>query len=221
MAQVTESFENPRAPKWLKLFKSWFPRFLQCMSKHSSYALSSLKPDFRTKFGFELDHSSVGYSKLNDFLKSLSNSCAVKILPITKRGTSTHMILLPKYPSLDKSTKFRNYETLSSDIDDKFPEVFPGSEVYATLCGSATRAEDMLTFVKNELKESIKSQIDQNNPGPHIPTVKDIVKVAHAFFQGSSKEKGKTLMRRNIKRQPCIYAVGTPMRRYTHFSTNN
>ncbi|XP_040369777.1 uncharacterized protein LOC121051460 isoform X2 [Rosa chinensis] len=95
--QVTKSSEDPSTPTWLKVFKKWFPGFLQGLSKHSNYALSSLKADFRAKFGLELDHSSVGYSKLSDFVKCFSDLCTVEILPICKRGTPTHVILRPKF----------------------------------------------------------------------------------------------------------------------------
>ncbi|XP_062020652.1 uncharacterized protein LOC133737033 [Rosa rugosa] len=78
-AHVTKSSEDPSTPTWLKVFKKWFPGFLQGLLKHSKYALSSLKADFRAKFGLELDHSSVGYSKLSDFLKCFSDLCTVEI----------------------------------------------------------------------------------------------------------------------------------------------
>ncbi|XP_004306153.1 PREDICTED: uncharacterized protein LOC101301323 [Fragaria vesca subsp. vesca] len=94
--QVTKSSEDPTTPTWLKVFKKWFPVFLMGLSNHPNYALSSLKADFRAKFALELDHSSVGYSKLSDFLKCFSNLCTVEMLPISKRRTPTHMILRPK-----------------------------------------------------------------------------------------------------------------------------
>ncbi|PRQ53763.1 putative OST-HTH/LOTUS domain-containing protein [Rosa chinensis] len=98
-AHVTKSSEDPSTPTWLKVFNKWFPGFLQGLSKHSNYALSSLKADFKAKFGLELDHSSVGYSKLRDFLKRVSDLCTIEILPICKHGTPTHMILRPKFSS--------------------------------------------------------------------------------------------------------------------------
>ncbi|XP_004304936.1 PREDICTED: uncharacterized protein LOC101300749 [Fragaria vesca subsp. vesca] len=96
--QVTKSSEDPRTPTWLKVFKKWFPGFLKGLSKHPNYALSSLKADFQAKFALELDHSSVGHSKLSDFLlKCFSNICTVEMCPTCKRGNPpTHMILRPK-----------------------------------------------------------------------------------------------------------------------------
>ncbi|KAM5549923.1 hypothetical protein ABKV19_001045 [Rosa sericea] len=96
-AHVTKSSEDPSTPTWLKVFKKWFPGFLQGLLKQSKYALSSLKADFRAKFGLELDHSSVGYSKLSDFLECFSDLCTVEILSICKRRPPSHMIVRPNF----------------------------------------------------------------------------------------------------------------------------
>lgn len=115
-AHITKSSEDPSTPAWLKVFKKWFPGFLQGLSKHPKYALSSLKADFRAKFGLELDHSSLGYSKLSDFLKCFSDLCTIEIHPICKRGPPTHMILQPKFPRLQRRLlhTLRTPHTLSS-----------------------------------------------------------------------------------------------------------
>lgn len=92
--------EEQSMPKWLRIFKKWFPSFLEEQSKHNSegeYALSSLKKDFKTKFGFELDHASLGYSKLSDFIRCFPDLCCMKIVPIGRRaGPANHMVLSPK-----------------------------------------------------------------------------------------------------------------------------
>nr|XP_011457712.1 PREDICTED: uncharacterized protein LOC101313355 [Fragaria vesca subsp. vesca] len=91
--QVTKSSQDPSTPTWRKVFNKWFPGFLQGLSKHSDYALSSLKVDFTAKFGLKLDHSSVGFSKLSDFLMYPPDLCTIK------RRTPNHMILQPKFSS--------------------------------------------------------------------------------------------------------------------------
>ncbi|XP_015879390.4 uncharacterized protein LOC107415561 isoform X2 [Ziziphus jujuba] len=85
-------------PTWLRLFKKWLPCFLKELSKRpkeGDYALSSLKRDFRDKFDMELDHASLGYSKLSDFMKCFSDLCSMKVVPIGSHGPATHMVLLP------------------------------------------------------------------------------------------------------------------------------
>ncbi|CAN6702536.1 unnamed protein product [Malus baccata var. baccata] len=93
----TSSPKDKSMPVWLKAFKKWFPRFLQRLPKPTvgEYALSSLKSDFRASVGLELDHSHIGFSKLSDFIKSFSNLCTVKHVPIGKLGSLSHMVLLP------------------------------------------------------------------------------------------------------------------------------
>ncbi|BFG26698.1 hypothetical protein CerSpe_129720 [Prunus speciosa] len=99
-ARKISSPEDKSMPIWLKAFKKWFPGFLQDLSKHprtGKYALSSLKGDFRAKFGLELDHAPLGFSKLSDFIKSFSNLCTIKVDPLGKNGSPNHMILQPKF----------------------------------------------------------------------------------------------------------------------------
>jgi hypothetical protein len=88
-------------PAWLRIFKKWLPRHLYDQSirlKEGEYALSSLKGDFRAIFGLELDHVSLGYSKLSDFMKSLPEICRMEVVPIGKCGPATHLVLLPNFP---------------------------------------------------------------------------------------------------------------------------
>ncbi|XP_062106663.1 uncharacterized protein LOC133818003 [Humulus lupulus] len=94
------ALENQKMPTWLKIFRKWLPSFIENLSKHpreGEYALSSLKKDFKDKFGLDLDHASIGYSKLSDFIKCFSDLCCVKVVPIGRRGIANHMVLLPKY----------------------------------------------------------------------------------------------------------------------------
>ncbi|KAF5479184.1 hypothetical protein F2P56_000031 [Juglans regia] len=98
---VSPTSVDQSMPAWLRIFKKWLPRHLQDQTtrlKEGDYALSSLKGDFRATFGLELDHASLGYSKLSDFMKSLPGLCRVKVVPIGKCGPATHLVLLPNLP---------------------------------------------------------------------------------------------------------------------------
>ncbi|CAM6087513.1 unnamed protein product [Calypogeia fissa] len=96
---------TPRSPcttsqdvAWVTKFKAWLPRFLVEVSNRLKegewYPLSSLKGDFRATCGLELDHLAIGYHKLSDFVRSIPESCRMKIVPVG-RGPATHMVLLP------------------------------------------------------------------------------------------------------------------------------
>ncbi|KAG7985394.1 hypothetical protein I3843_03G024000 [Carya illinoinensis] len=98
---VSPTSVDQSMPAWLRIFKKWLPRHLQDQTtrlKEGNYALSSLKGDFRATFGLELDHASLGYSKLSEFMKSLPGLCRVKVVPIGKCGPTTHLVLLPNLP---------------------------------------------------------------------------------------------------------------------------
>lgn len=85
-------------PPWLRIFKKWLPGFLQDLSPKGSdenYALSSLKGDFRAKFGMELDHASLGFMKLSEFMRSFPELCRLKVVPVGSSGHSNHMVLVP------------------------------------------------------------------------------------------------------------------------------
>lgn len=92
-------------PIWLGKFRQWLPKFLTGVSMRLKegewYPLSSLKGDFRATCGLELDHLSLGYEKLSDFVRSFPDLCRMKIVPVG-RGPATHMVLLP---SLTRTTQ--------------------------------------------------------------------------------------------------------------------
>jgi len=88
-----------KMPEWFNTFKKWLPQFLRKASANLKegefYSLSSLKADFKLTFGLELDHASLGYSKLSDFIRSLPKLCAIKTVH-TGGQVPNHMILVPK-----------------------------------------------------------------------------------------------------------------------------
>ncbi|XVE83794.1 hypothetical protein DITRI_Ditri16bG0115600 [Diplodiscus trichospermus] len=92
---------NRSVPVWLRTFKKWFPSFLEEVSKkpkEAEYPLSSLKADFRAAFGLELDHASLGYHKLSDFMRSFPDLCRMKVMPVGGCGSPNHMVLMPCPP---------------------------------------------------------------------------------------------------------------------------
>ncbi|TYG62680.1 hypothetical protein ES288_D07G251200v1 [Gossypium darwinii] len=95
---------NQNIPVWLRTFKKWLPGFLQEVSKkpkEGEYPLSSLKADFRAAFGLELDHVSLGYTKLSDFMRSFPDLCCMKVMPVGGCGSPNHMVLIPSPPRPD------------------------------------------------------------------------------------------------------------------------
>lgn len=72
------------SPPWVQKFQNWLPEFLGEVSKRLNegewYPLFSLKGDFRATCGMELDHVSLGYFKLSDFIRSMPGLCRMKIV---------------------------------------------------------------------------------------------------------------------------------------------
>ncbi|KAL9275443.1 Heterogeneous nuclear ribonucleoprotein 27C-like protein [Drosera capensis] len=89
---------SSNCPKWFDILKKWLPGFLKTFKKNAKkgeyYSLSSLKADFKSIYGLELDHASLGYSKLSDFLKSVPKLCRIKIIH-TGGPSPNHLVLEP------------------------------------------------------------------------------------------------------------------------------
>ncbi|KAK8955983.1 Heterogeneous nuclear ribonucleoprotein 1 [Platanthera guangdongensis] len=87
-------------PPWLAAFKKWLPAYLKkaCrrLGEGEWYPLSSLKGDFRATCEMELDHESLGFLKLSDFLRSLPGICRMHVIS-SGIGSPTHMVLQPFY----------------------------------------------------------------------------------------------------------------------------
>lgn len=98
MRGASSNLVQGRKPTWLNSFKEWLPEFLIRVSMRLKdgewYPLSSLKGDYRAICGLELDHASLGFEKLSDFVRSFPELCRMKIVPVG-RGPATHMVLLP------------------------------------------------------------------------------------------------------------------------------
>ncbi|XP_010661053.1 uncharacterized protein LOC100264593 isoform X2 [Vitis vinifera] len=113
---------NQSMPKWVRIFKRWLPSFLNDVSKRLKegewYPLSSLKADFRATCGQELDHTSLGYPKLSDFMRSFPGLCRMKIVPVGGRGPATHMVLQPNHQQQTQPLPMRCFSPTPSPLDD-------------------------------------------------------------------------------------------------------
>ncbi|GLJ48020.1 hypothetical protein SUGI_1014120 [Cryptomeria japonica] len=102
---------------WVEKFKRWLPVFLGEVSKRLKggewYPLSSLKGDFRATCGLELDHVSLGYIKLSDFIRSIPGLCRMKIVPVGM-GPATHMVILPSLSVPKPEYHPRHQQTIGS-----------------------------------------------------------------------------------------------------------
>ncbi|XP_024019891.1 uncharacterized protein LOC112091173 [Morus notabilis] len=55
----------------------------------------------------KLDHVSLDYSKLSDFMKCFSDLCSAKVVPIGRGGPLNHMVLSSKHPTLQQQLRHR------------------------------------------------------------------------------------------------------------------
>ncbi|EEE53511.1 hypothetical protein OsJ_36687 [Oryza sativa Japonica Group] len=114
-------------PSWFFIFRKWLPGFLADATERlgDRYPLSSLKGDFRAICRMELDHSTLGYPKLSDFMRSLPGICRMCVVPVGS-GPATHKVLLPpvsrpKYVPLLVPFSFDHDELPESVSDHQFP----------------------------------------------------------------------------------------------------
>ncbi|XP_020101675.1 uncharacterized protein LOC109719417 isoform X2 [Ananas comosus] len=92
-----ETLDEQSLPDWFFKFRKWLPAFLKAATQRLGgewYPLSSLKGDFRATCGMELDHVSLGFLKLSDFMRALPGICRMRIVPVGA-GPATHMVLSP------------------------------------------------------------------------------------------------------------------------------
>ncbi|KAK7852020.1 heterogeneous nuclear ribonucleoprotein 1 [Quercus suber] len=172
---ISPSRVDQSMPAWFKNFKKWLPFHLKEQSKlrEGEYALSSLKGDFRAKFGLELDHASLGYPKLSDFMRSFPDICHMKVGPIGKCGTATHLVLQPNLPkphdkmkhTLTMPNTSSNATSINESVDS---EKFKCCQ--DLLSGSCEKA----IFADSNIKENLAHEYpevnsDQNNKMPGVP----------------------------------------------------
>lgn len=90
-----------KSPPWVRAFRKWLPGFLKEATENmngAKYPLSSLKADFKAAFGRELDHASLGYLKLSEFIQKFSDLCRVEFMQRGGTGACNHMVLFPRGP---------------------------------------------------------------------------------------------------------------------------
>ncbi|XP_048229884.1 uncharacterized protein LOC8269478 [Ricinus communis] len=146
-------------PKWLRTFKKWLPDFLQQVAKRDGeYALSSLKADFRSAFGLELDHASLGFSKLSDFMRSFPDLCRIMFVAIGRHKPANHMILLPNLPKShsQRLQPLKMPRASSSDGKSEDAKGFQDQDVPLV-----SNKNDHLTDCSSKLPH----QMPQENPG--------------------------------------------------------
>ncbi|XP_038725145.1 uncharacterized protein LOC120016440 isoform X1 [Tripterygium wilfordii] len=161
-------------PIWLRTFKKWLPLFLEKVSKREGeYALSSVKADFKAECGLELDHASLGYSKLSDFMRSLSDLCHVKYVDTGKRGPSNHMILEPKHPTIHRQPLANcsppSRTMLIDDNEDCKSSNSKSPQDHVLIC------DENVEFIGSSIKENLhlevlKEKSVQKDASPSVPS---------------------------------------------------
>ncbi|CAK7327986.1 unnamed protein product [Dovyalis caffra] len=147
-------------PKWFRTFRKWLPSFLQQVSRRGGqYALSSVKADFKAVFGLELDHASLGFSKLSHFMKSIPELCRIKYYkPVN------HMILLPSLPMPCQQPDSPSSHATS--IGDSGDSNSNGSKCYQEPFLLSIENDDL-----NDSSTRVSCQIIDENPEDKSPSV--------------------------------------------------
>ncbi|CAK7355483.1 unnamed protein product [Dovyalis caffra] len=151
-------------PKWFRTFRKWLPSFLQQVTRRGGqYALSSVKADFKAVFGLELDHASLGFSKLSDFMKSIPELCRIKYYP-----TVNHMILLPSLPMPCQQplqdVTMDNPSSYATSIGDSGDGNFNGSKCYQEPFLLSIENDDLNDSSTRESCQIIDDNSEGNSP---------------------------------------------------------
>ena len=172
---ISPSRVDQSMPAWFKNFKKWLPFHLKEQSKlrEGEYALSSLKGDFRAKFGLELDHASLGYPKLSDFMRSFPDICHMKVGPIGKCGTATHLVLKPNLPKPHDKMKHTlamtytpsNATSINESVDSEKSKGC--QDLLSGSCEKAIFADS--NIMENLAHEYPEVNSDRNNKMPGVP----------------------------------------------------
>ncbi|KAK2655015.1 hypothetical protein Ddye_008067 [Dipteronia dyeriana] len=165
------------------------------------YALSSLKADFRVAFGLEMDHNSLGYTKLSDFMKTFPELCRVKVGTLcNKNGSPNHMVLV--LPSLPNSTS-RMLQPLQIDspslpaesIDDSgdgdsnaskcSQDLLSVSNGYSGFATSSTEENPSPKVLEDDSTQKNASTIvnsDEKNTSPDLHSMSMLFSLPDLFF---------------------------------------
>ncbi|KAJ0245401.1 Serine/threonine-protein phosphatase 6 regulatory ankyrin repeat subunit [Hirschfeldia incana] len=159
------SFAGTTVPPWLKKFVKWLPRHVQDVSERyreiNGYPLSSLKADFSAAFGMELNHASLGFPKLIDFIKYFPKLCRIECVLVGNSAVATHWVMLPSKCS---QLKGRPQEPLIIKNNDSF---FPNKPKYSSALAlkSTQQAHD---------SQTLKTILNNDSLSPNKPKVSSV-----------------------------------------------
>ncbi|KAH7298426.1 hypothetical protein KP509_25G042600 [Ceratopteris richardii] len=158
-------------PPWLAVFKRWLPAFLAAASARQRggecYPLSSVKADFRATCGMELDHASLGFPKLSDFLRTMPELCKMKIVPVG-RGPATHVVLQVSQANLASSSSQTGFAAKTST----------SSFVHEGRTYAAAAGQNIIT--SSGITESQKRESHDIMPiNPHAMSAKSIAEIGN------------------------------------------
>ncbi|KAF5206806.1 serine/threonine-protein phosphatase 6 regulatory ankyrin repeat subunit [Thalictrum thalictroides] len=177
--------KDQSVPTWTTTFRKWFPEFLRDVTMRREdgkwYPLCALKTDFSANCCLELDHASIGYPKLSDFIGSCPDICHMMKV-VAGSGCATHIILLPADPSPTEQYKFcqlmeepHAYSDSPSvvendDIDSGFRCIY--DTITATAFGNFSHAGSGEGTSSGSARNGKQDEEGKNNtsyPAPQLP----------------------------------------------------
>ncbi|KAG2301459.1 hypothetical protein Bca52824_030110 [Brassica carinata] len=173
------SFAGTTVPPWLNKFVKWLPRHLRDVSERyreiNGYPLSSLKSDFSAAFGMELNHSSLGFSKLIDFIKYFPKLCQVKSVLVGNSAVASHWVMLPSKCS---QLKGRPLEPLIIKNSDSFFSNEPKASSAPAL-KSTQQVHDSQTLKTILNNDSLSPSKPKVSPTPDLMCSGSFIQQAH------------------------------------------
>ncbi|XP_031378821.1 uncharacterized protein LOC116194208 isoform X2 [Punica granatum] len=166
---TTTCSKDKSTPSWLRIFRKWLPRLLQDLSRKGSeehYPLSSLKGDFRAKFGMELDHASLGFLKLSEFMRSFPELCQLKVVPVGSPGPSNHMVLVPNLHKPLQPPKVSSTPSAANSIDRSSQGFSSELESPVTCIAEDNNMQDLVTgnSIEKHISNDINSKVLKCKP---------------------------------------------------------
>ncbi|KAF8094877.1 hypothetical protein N665_0351s0044 [Sinapis alba] len=200
------SFAGNTLPPWLKKFVKWLPRHLRDVSNRyreiNGYPLSSLKADFSAAFGMELNHASLGFPKLIDFIKYFPKLCQVKSVLVGNSGLATHWVMLPSKCS---QLRGRPPEPLIIKNNDSFSPSKPKSSSAPAL-KSTQQAHDSQT------SKAILNNVSLSPNKPKVSSTSDLI-CSGSFIQQAHVSK---TLETEVEPQPPVAASYSNYRQVKH-----
>ncbi|XP_018437745.2 uncharacterized protein LOC108810110 isoform X2 [Raphanus sativus] len=196
------SFSGTTVPPWLKKFVKWLPRHLRDVPDRfreiNGYPLSSLKADFNAAFGMELNHASLGFPKLIDFIKYFPKLCQIKSVLIGNSAVPSHWVMLP--PSKCSQLKGRPPEPLIIKNSDSF---FLNKPKSSSATQQAHDSQTLKTILNNDSLSPSK---------PKVSTTPDLM-CSGSFIQQAHVSK---TLEPEVEPQPPVAASYSNYRQVKH-----